>query len=598
MISINTKSATKSCLRRNRNNGNNNDDNGGVYPNSKMIKGSSTSIVSDEEESSDGSCTIGDHHSNHCNMSNSNTSIENDPIVSPFATRSHLEITINVSKHLFKPHDWIDSNICITDSPFIIAAAVSAAPCNNVHNRPKGKKKKSHNDPKMQKDGRWTSTEHELFLYGMALHGHRWCKVAKYIPTRSSTQVRSHAQKYFQSKLYSHPTSPPSNPNNKEWFYRHHQPITKSSFTPAPSIMTSKVLNKQHLQQTLPEIEKRKDILIQSLLMEPKFQNDNKQGQEKQPSLSLNPMEGYGPPKCELNKHQPFNPTSSIHPTKNNNTDRNDAMVVASALLSLSTVVDQQQPQQQSLPYVKNIDLTMNHLKKNQPVAVEHGVMDMALTTIAKHLNDFDDQIHDIKTRGSKRKRHDSIDNENDVKLIQKDLVMDSSTTTTMTSITSSTGSVDQTLTLFPPTHERVETIGEHVVVDNPNDLDDDNTSKNLMNDSIHNVNHCYHILSSMRSVSSSSGEVTDPMDEDDVPVTGKEMTKATTTTTKSNTTTSSTEATTTTTTITTQPFSPPSTTTTSTSSSPQPEELQIIMIRLYERYFHLCQQQLHQKKE
>lgn len=45
--------------------------------------------------------------------------------------------------------------------------------------------------------GRWTREEHEAFLKGLAIYGREWKKVAKSIPTRTSAQIRSHAQKYF-----------------------------------------------------------------------------------------------------------------------------------------------------------------------------------------------------------------------------------------------------------------------------------------------------------------------------------------------------------------------------------------------------------------
>jgi len=44
--------------------------------------------------------------------------------------------------------------------------------------------------------GRWTPEEHELFLKGKAIHGRSWTKVAEVVGTRTTVQVRSHAQKY------------------------------------------------------------------------------------------------------------------------------------------------------------------------------------------------------------------------------------------------------------------------------------------------------------------------------------------------------------------------------------------------------------------
>ena len=64
------------------------------------------------------------------------------------------------------------------------------------------KKQKRSAPPKRegQVAGRWSAEEHELFLEGLNKHGREWKKVAEKIKTRTSAQIRSHAQKYF-SKL-------------------------------------------------------------------------------------------------------------------------------------------------------------------------------------------------------------------------------------------------------------------------------------------------------------------------------------------------------------------------------------------------------------
>jgi len=45
--------------------------------------------------------------------------------------------------------------------------------------------------------GRWTKEEHKRFLDAMNLYGKNWKKVQEYVGTRSTTQVRSHAQKHL-----------------------------------------------------------------------------------------------------------------------------------------------------------------------------------------------------------------------------------------------------------------------------------------------------------------------------------------------------------------------------------------------------------------
>ena len=45
--------------------------------------------------------------------------------------------------------------------------------------------------------GRWSAEEHKAFLTGLRDYGREWKKVANAIKSRTSAQIRSHAQKYF-----------------------------------------------------------------------------------------------------------------------------------------------------------------------------------------------------------------------------------------------------------------------------------------------------------------------------------------------------------------------------------------------------------------
>jgi SHAQKYF class myb-like DNA-binding protein len=45
--------------------------------------------------------------------------------------------------------------------------------------------------------GRWSQEEHNKFIEAMFLYGNEWKRVQQHIKSRSSTQARSHAQKFF-----------------------------------------------------------------------------------------------------------------------------------------------------------------------------------------------------------------------------------------------------------------------------------------------------------------------------------------------------------------------------------------------------------------
>lgn len=48
-----------------------------------------------------------------------------------------------------------------------------------------------------RESGKWTKDEHRKFLEGLRDHGDKWKLVQKVVQTRSCSQVRSHAQKFF-----------------------------------------------------------------------------------------------------------------------------------------------------------------------------------------------------------------------------------------------------------------------------------------------------------------------------------------------------------------------------------------------------------------
>lgn len=48
-----------------------------------------------------------------------------------------------------------------------------------------------------KRQGRWLHAEHFRFIKGCLLYGNNWKQVKECVKTRSSAQIRSHAQKYI-----------------------------------------------------------------------------------------------------------------------------------------------------------------------------------------------------------------------------------------------------------------------------------------------------------------------------------------------------------------------------------------------------------------
>ena len=65
------------------------------------------------------------------------------------------------------------------------------------NNTPVKKQKTSNNKNSKYSSGRWEVDEHKKFIEAIIKYGNDWKEVQKYIGTRSSSQARSHAQKFF-----------------------------------------------------------------------------------------------------------------------------------------------------------------------------------------------------------------------------------------------------------------------------------------------------------------------------------------------------------------------------------------------------------------
>ena len=67
----------------------------------------------------------------------------------------------------------------------------------NDNNEVIKKKEDDNSEQSEYNTGRWTNDEHIKFIQGILKYGNEWKRVQSIIKTRSSTQARSHAQKYF-----------------------------------------------------------------------------------------------------------------------------------------------------------------------------------------------------------------------------------------------------------------------------------------------------------------------------------------------------------------------------------------------------------------
>ena len=67
----------------------------------------------------------------------------------------------------------------------------------NLDNNIKKLRKININENKIRHEGRWTEEENLRFLEGIYNYGNDWKEVKAYVGTRSSNQVRSHAQKFI-----------------------------------------------------------------------------------------------------------------------------------------------------------------------------------------------------------------------------------------------------------------------------------------------------------------------------------------------------------------------------------------------------------------
>ena len=94
--------------------------------------------------------------------------------------------------------------------------------------------------------GRWLIDEHQRFIDGVIKYGNNWRQVQKYVGTRSGTQTRSHAQKFFE-KL-----------KRSKIFKTEKYDFSRNSLKLLHDIMTN--LSEKEYEQTLHSLTYRADM--------------------------------------------------------------------------------------------------------------------------------------------------------------------------------------------------------------------------------------------------------------------------------------------------------------------------------------------------
>lgn len=133
---------------------------------------------------------------------NANMPIPNHTPSQCISDQSDIVASSNVSPSTSRNIDDCAATITLGQTPInpVVAQVVSFS---NAVSPPiaivskKGRGSSSEQSSSDTAIGRWTRQEHEAFLVGLEEYGREWKKVSYKIPTRTSAQIRSHAQKYF-----------------------------------------------------------------------------------------------------------------------------------------------------------------------------------------------------------------------------------------------------------------------------------------------------------------------------------------------------------------------------------------------------------------
>ena len=124
----------------------------------------------------------------------------------PFKTKVieniHPNLSTNFTSKIILSQNKINKNKHSSKSNFISIKCDDQDKITNQNNRSKENdiienEEIDNEDVNKFHTGRWTNEEHMKFIDGILEHGNEWKKVQQIIGTRSSTQARSHAQKFF-----------------------------------------------------------------------------------------------------------------------------------------------------------------------------------------------------------------------------------------------------------------------------------------------------------------------------------------------------------------------------------------------------------------
>lgn len=164
------------------------------------------------------------------------------------------------------------------------------------------------------KSGRWTKEEHDTFLLGLGLYGRDWKKVATAIKTRTPSQIRSHAQKYFQ-KLSRSPSIIVDGPS----------PALEDDDKDAFSVL-------EYLETTLKSLKRRRDEL--DVILVTRSQNS---GNGIQASRELENQQLFRRSKPQNNLYSDDDSCKPLNSsTVTNNNNNNNSIISSCSESSLS----------------------------------------------------------------------------------------------------------------------------------------------------------------------------------------------------------------------------------------------------------------------